>query len=79
MLCEARARASRVCFVPRACLNRHIRVCVHLVFFLSNKNFATNSIRFHIRSRLGQRHESTNLTSLFYKNLYLKVIYVYFL
>jgi 5-methylcytosine-specific restriction endonuclease McrA len=37
------------------------------------------SLRFHIRSRLVQRHghQSTTLTSLFYKNLYWKVIYVY--
>jgi hypothetical protein len=37
------------------------------------------SLRFHIRSHLGQRHDhqSTTLTSLFYKNLYWKVIYVY--
>jgi hypothetical protein len=37
------------------------------------------SLRFHIRSRLGQwhGHQSTTLTSLFYKNLYWKVIYVY--
>jgi hypothetical protein len=30
------------------------------------------SLRFHIRSRLGQRHghQSTTLTSLFYNNLY---------
>jgi hypothetical protein len=37
------------------------------------------SLRFPIRSRLGQRHghQNTTLTSLFYKNLYWKVIYVY--
>jgi hypothetical protein len=37
------------------------------------------SLRFHIRSHLGQRHghQSTTLTSLFYKNIYSKVIYVY--
>jgi hypothetical protein len=37
------------------------------------------SLRFPIRSRLGQRHghQSTTLTYLFYKNLYWKVIYVY--
>jgi hypothetical protein len=37
------------------------------------------SLRFHIRSRLGHRHghQSTTLTSLFYTNLYWKVIYVY--
>jgi hypothetical protein len=37
------------------------------------------TLRFHIRSHLGQRHgyQSTTLTSLFYKNIYWKVIYVY--
>jgi hypothetical protein len=37
------------------------------------------SLRFHIRSRLGQRHshQNTILTSLLYKNIYWKVIYVY--
>jgi hypothetical protein len=32
------------------------------------------------RSRLGQQHglQNTTLTSLFYKNIYRKVIYVYF-
>jgi hypothetical protein len=37
------------------------------------------SLCFPIRSRLGQRHghQSTSLTSLFYKNIYWKVIYVY--
>jgi hypothetical protein len=38
------------------------------------------SLRFRIRSRLGQRqgHQSTTLTSLIYKNIYWKVIYVYY-
>jgi hypothetical protein len=42
-------------------------------------SYVTYSLRFIIRSRLGQRHghQSTTLTSLFYKNLYWKVIYVY--
>jgi hypothetical protein len=37
------------------------------------------SLRFHIRSCLGQQddHQSTTLTSLFCKNLYWKVIHVY--
>jgi hypothetical protein len=37
------------------------------------------SLRFHIRSRLGQQdgHQNTTLTSLFYKNIYRKVTYVY--
>jgi hypothetical protein len=34
------------------------------------------SSRFTIRSRLWQR-QSTTLTSIFYKNIYCKVIYVY--
>jgi hypothetical protein len=40
---------------------------------------AFHALRFHIRRRLGQRHghQSTTLTSLFYKNFYRKVIYVY--
>jgi hypothetical protein len=35
---------------------------------------------FPVRSRLGQQHghQSTALTSLFYQNIYWKVIYVYF-
>jgi hypothetical protein len=39
----------------------------------------TCSLRFRIRSRLGQRHghQNTTLTSLFYKNICWKVIYVY--
>jgi hypothetical protein len=38
------------------------------------------SLRFGKRSRLGQRHglQNTTLTSFFYKNIYWKVIYVYF-
>jgi hypothetical protein len=37
------------------------------------------SLRFRIRGRLGLQHghQSTTLTSLFYKNIYWKVIYVY--
>jgi hypothetical protein len=37
------------------------------------------SLRVHIRSCLRQRHghQSATLTSLFYKNIYWKVIYVY--
>jgi hypothetical protein len=37
-------------------------------------------LRFGKRSRLGQRHDLQNrtLTSIFYKNIYLKVAYVYF-
>jgi hypothetical protein len=40
----------------------------------------TYSLRFHIRSRLGQRYgyQSTTLTSLFYKNLYWRITYVYY-
>jgi hypothetical protein len=39
----------------------------------------TYSLRFRFRSHLGHRHDhqSTTLTSLFYKNIYWKVIYVY--
>jgi hypothetical protein len=39
----------------------------------------TYSLWFHIKSLLGQQHghQSTTLTSLFYKNIYWKVIYVY--
>jgi hypothetical protein len=41
---------------------------------------AKYSLWFGKRSRLGQRHDLQNitLTSLFYKNIYRKVIYVYF-
>jgi hypothetical protein len=39
----------------------------------------TYSLRFPIRIRLGQRHghQSITLISLFYKNIYWKVIYIY--
>jgi hypothetical protein len=40
----------------------------------------TYSLLFGKRSRLGQRYglQNTSLTSIFYKNIYWKVIYVYF-
>jgi hypothetical protein len=47
--------------------------------FKYNK-LAYYSLRFGKRSRLGHRHglQNTTLTSIFYKNIYLKVAYPYF-
>jgi hypothetical protein len=65
-------------------LNQHklkyTTIGVSLTSQLQLTSLGSYSLRFHIRSRLGQRHghQSTTLTSLFCKNLYWKVIYVYF-
>jgi hypothetical protein len=58
-------------------MNRMVMVLIPLR--LAKKHTYSYYLRFSIRSRLGQRHDnqSTTLTSLFYKNIYWKVIYVY--
>jgi hypothetical protein len=49
---------------------------IHILFMVVCMD--TYSLRFRIRSRLGQRHghQSTTLTSLFYQNICWQVIYV---
>jgi hypothetical protein len=48
------------------------RICIRAVGFPNINVIFNYSLRFRIRSRLGQQHghQSTTLTSLFYKNIY---------